>query len=160
MDKFRQFYTENRDKLHGYLLRRTGNFNTAADLVQETFARYLEKYRNREQSPPLLYRIGRNLFLDQVRQNGKNVPLEEQDLALAGRSQEEDYILREQMEMMLASLAQLDDDDRRILSLVAGDNLTYEQIGKALGYSVANVKVRVHRARRKLRKLMLEHAHE
>jgi RNA polymerase sigma-70 factor (ECF subfamily) len=160
MDRFRQFYTENRDRLHGYLLRRTGNFSTAADLVQETFARYLEKYRNIEQSPSLLYRIGRNLFLDQIRREGKTVPLEEQDVAIAGRSQEEDYILREQTKTMLASFSQLDNDDRRILIMVAVDDLTYDQIGKALGYSVANVKVRVHRARRKLRQLMLEHAHD
>lgn len=67
MHKFRQFYIDNGDKLFGYLLRKSGNTHLAADLVQETFTRYLERYRNREQSPALLFTIGRNLFYDQMR---------------------------------------------------------------------------------------------
>ena len=52
-------------------------------------------------------------------------------------------------------MQKLKPDDREILSLAAGDgNLSYQQIGEITGNSEANVKVRIHRARLKLREIL------
>jgi RNA polymerase sigma-70 factor (ECF subfamily) len=46
-------------------------------------------------------------------------------------------------------------DDREILSLATGDgNLSYQQIGEITGNTEANIKVRIHRARVKLREIL------
>lgn len=159
MDRFRQFYTENRDRLHGYLLRRTGSLSATADLVQETFVRYLERYRDREHSPALLYSIGRNLFIDQWRQDSRTVPLRD-DLPGNRPDQEQTCILREQSQKIIAAIETLGDDERDLLALVVGGNLNYQQIADMRGYTVANVKVKIHRARQKIRKLMQEEGYE
>ena len=159
MDRFRQFYTENRDRLHGYLLRRTGSVSATADLVQETFVRYLERYRDREHTPALLFSIGRNLFIDQWRRDSRTVPLRD-DLPGNRPDQEETCILREQSRKILTAMESLSDDERELLALVIGGDLNYQQIADMRGYSVANVKVKVHRARQKIRQLMQEEGHE
>ncbi len=158
MPKFRQFYIDNGDKLFGYLLRKSGNIHLAADLVQETFTRYLERYRHREESLALLFTIGRNLFYDQMRRNTRIIPDEE-----IGRKsvadEEEIYIAKEESGKILAAMAQLGEDERDILALVVSSGLGYQEIADIRKCSVANIKVKVHRARQKLRNLLQENDH-
>lgn len=158
MHRFRQFYIDNGEKLFGYLLRKSGNTYLAADLVQETFTRYLERYRNHKQSPALLFTIGRNLFYDQMRFLKRFSPEEEisQDSV---EGQEEKYIAKEESNRILAAMAQLGDDERDILALVVSSELNYQEIADIRQCSLANIKVKVHRARQKLKKLLQENSH-
>jgi RNA polymerase sigma-70 factor (ECF subfamily) len=158
MNRFQQFYIDNGDKLFGYLLRKSGNMHLAADLVQETFTRYLERYRNREQSPALLFTMGRNLFYDQIRFNKRFGAEEEIGHALVP-GQEESYIANEESDRILAAMARLGDDERDILALVVSSGLCYQEIADIRQCSVANIKVKVHRARQKLKKLLQENDH-
>jgi RNA polymerase sigma-70 factor (ECF subfamily) len=153
MEKFRQFYTENREKLFGYLLRKSGSVHLAADLAQESFTRYLERYRNHDLSAALLFTIARNSFYDHVRRQHPQVALEELPPDMAD-DQERLYIIREESRHVLDALQQLDEDDRDILSLVVSSGLTYGAIAVIKGCSEVNIKVRVHRARQKLRQLL------
>jgi len=154
MNKIRQFYIEYKDKLFGYLLRKTGNSVLAADLVQETFTRYMEKYREHEQSPALLFTIGRNLFYDEIR-NSRFIAREDIVQGMIA-DQEETYIAREQANKILAAMAKLGDDERDVLALVVSSVLSYQEIADIRKCSVANIKVKVHRARQKLKKLLQE----
>jgi RNA polymerase sigma-70 factor (ECF subfamily) len=155
MDAFRKFYTDNGARLLGYLLRKSGNYHLAADLVQETFARYLERYRNRELSVALLFTIGRNIFYDHVRRQRDCVALDE-SFPSPVDDQEHLYLVKEEMRRVLAAMRQLDDDDRDLLSLVVSSGLTYREIAAIRGCSEANIKITVHRARQKLRQLLPE----
>jgi len=156
MENFQQFYTDNRDKLFGYLLRRTGCVSLAADLVQESFTRYLERYRHAAQSTALLFTIGRNLFYDQMRRNRHMVVAELEEMGSAV-DQESRYIVDEQSRRLLQGMKQLDDDDRDILSLVVNSGLSYREIATIHNCSEANIKVKVHRTRKRLRKILEEH---
>ncbi len=158
MHKFRKFYIDNRDKLFGYLLRKSGNKYLAADLVQETFTRYMERYRNQEQSPALLYTIGRNLFYDEMRHNNRLVSGEEISKDTVA-DQEEAYIAKEESSKILAAMDRLGEDERDILALVVSSGLGYQEIADIRQCSVANIKVKVHRARQKLKKLLQENTH-
>ena len=77
MEAFRIFYTEQRDRLYGYLARKSGNCTLAADLVQETFARCWERYRHRELTASLLFAVGRNLLYDHARRSRHEVRMPE-----------------------------------------------------------------------------------
>lgn len=158
MNRFRQFYIDNGEKLFGYLLRKTGNTALAADLVQESFTRYLERYKDREQSPALLYTIGRNLFYDQVRHDKRSIPSDDIQLQSTA-NQEESYINREESSRVLGAMAQLKDDERDILALVVASGLSYQEIADIRDCTVANIKVKVHRARHKLKKILQENSH-
>jgi RNA polymerase sigma-70 factor (ECF subfamily) len=158
MHKFLKFYIDNRDKLFGYLLRKSGNKHLAADLVQETFTRYMERYRNQEQSPALLYTIGRNLFYDEMRHNNRLVSGEEISKDTVA-DQEEAYIAKEESSKIFAAMERLGEDERDILALVVSSGLGYQEIADIRQCSVANIKVKVHRARQKLKKLLQENTH-
>ena len=68
------------DKLYRYCYFRVRDVQTAEDLVQETFLRWLDHYpgqRERE-ALPTLYTIARNLCVDVTRQR-ETLPLQETD---------------------------------------------------------------------------------
>lgn len=155
MEKFRQFYSEHREKLFGYLLRKSGSVHAAADLVQETYTRYLERYRNQELSVALLFTIARNSFYDQMRNQRQQAELAEVPPAMV-EDQEHRFLVREESRQVLAALQELDEEDRDILSLVVSSGLSYREIAAIKGCSEGAVKVRVHRARKQLRKALPE----
>ena len=160
MKRFQQFYTDNGDKLFGYLLRKSGSTHLAADLVQETFTRYLERYRNREESSALLFTIGRNLFYDHVRQQKNNGIHLDDTVQSTFADQEESYIVRQELKKIMAAMEQLGEEERDILNLVVTSGLKYKDIAEVRGCSLANIKVIVHRARKKLKKYMKENINE
>ncbi len=153
METFRKFYTDNSQRLFGYLLRKSGSSHLAADLVQESFTRYLERYRNRELSLALLFTIGRNLFYDHVRRQHHEAGPEAMPPDTM-HNQEQAYIVREASQQVLAALQQLDEEDRDILALVVSSGLSYREIAQIRECSEANIKVKVHRARQRLRQLL------
>ena len=154
MKAFRTFYLENGEHLFGYLLRKSGNAQLAADLVQDTFTRYLSQYRTRELSVALLFTMARNMFYDHMRKQRPQASLEELDAQASMEDQEHLYIVREESRLVLKAMQQLDEEDRDILSLVVSSGLSYREIAGIKGLSEAAVKVRVHRTRQQLRTIL------
>ncbi len=70
--------------------------------------------------------------------------------------EEQAYLQREESRLLLDALQQLNEEERDLLSLVASDSLNYKEIAVLCNLSEAAVKVRVHRARQKLRGLLKE----
>lgn len=155
MENFEQFYTDNRDKLFGYLLRKTGSVSQAADLVQESFTRYLERYRHGSTSPALLFTIGRNLFYDGTRR-AKRFRVVDRHTEPLAEDQEHRYLAGEESQRIQRAVAHLEEEERDILALVVNSDLSYREIAGICGCSESNVKVKVHRARKKLRRLLEE----
>jgi len=153
MERFGQFYSENKEKLFGYLLRKSGSTHLAADLVQESYTRYIERYRHQELSVALLFTIARNIFLDHVRNQRPQADIDDIPAGMAD-DQEHLFIRREESRQILAALQQLDEEDRDILSLIASSGLTYREIATIKNCSEGSIKVRVHRARQKLRAIL------
>lgn len=153
MDTFCRFYSEQCDRLYGYLARKSGNCALAADLVQESFARCWERYRHRHLTAALLFAVGRNLLYDHARKSRRETSMAEppeQEVI----DEEQAYVQREESRLMHEALQQLDEEERDLLSLVASGNLSYKEIAGICNLSEAAVKVRVHRARQKLRGLL------
>jgi RNA polymerase sigma-70 factor (ECF subfamily) len=55
---------------------------------------------------------------------------------------------------VLAAMKHLEEDERDLISLVVSSDLSYREVAEVTGISEANVKVKIHRARKKLRNLM------
>ena len=157
MNTFQKFYQDNKERLFGYLLRRTGSSYLAADIMQESFTRYLERYKDREQSPALLFTISRNLLYDQSRKNRYDYSYQDQEHG-TDRDAEKICSVREESRLVLDAFEQLGDEEREILSLVVSSGLSYREIAAVTGNSEANIKVKVHRARKKLRVILAENA--
>lgn len=157
MEEFGTFFKKQQDKLLSYLMRMTGDYHLSMDLMQESFTRYLEKYANNTRNVSLLYTIARNSFLDYKRRSYRLVALD-QDYEDFAANQADSYQIKQEYKRVLSAMKDLEDDERELLSLVLSGDLNYKEIASMTGTSEANVKVKVHRARIKIKKQL--HAEE
>lgn len=155
MDECTLFYNRHKDKLFAYLMRVTGDYYLSGDIMQESFTRLLERYGQEERSVPLLYAIARNLVLDGARRRAYTVHLEGEQ---GDRSIDQEHLLmaREEYRRVLSAMGQLAKEERGVLALAVSGEFSYREIASAAGISEANVKVKVHRARLKLREILQE----
>lgn len=59
--------------------------------------------------------------------------------------------IKQEYRRVLSAMEELEDGEREILTLVISGDLSYKEIASIIGTSEGNIKVRVHRARVKLR---------
>ena len=146
--------------LYTVAYRLSGDAHDAEDLVQEVLLRVrrgLETYRPGSLEG-WLSRIATNVYLDQVRRQGRRPlevlsddteralpPAETVDEALAARDIPAD---------VQAALAGLPPEYRAAVVLCDVVGLSYAEIGEALGVPIGTVRSRVHRARGRLRQVL------
>lgn len=153
MDECSAFYSEHKGKLFCYLMRLTGDYYLSCDIMQESFARYFKRYRDRGRNISLLYTIAKNLFRDSLRRRKKDALLEDTQEDQAA-NQEERLLVSEEYRRVVKAIQKLKDDEREILSLVLSEDFSYREIAEIVKTSEANVKVKVHRARVRLKDIL------
>lgn len=119
------------------------------DAAQETFLlawRKLGSYRRRAPFEHWLTRICLNCCYDRLRRSNREQPLVGERPA---RATDPDATM--DLRRLLAALAPV---DRFVLLLLYGEGWSAEAIAEQLGWTRVNVRVRAHRARRKLRRLL------
>lgn len=140
-------------RFFNYLLRVTADTDLAGEIFQESYARYWEHYGHREPSVGLLFTIGRNALVDHHRTR-KHALCYEDQCEDEQPDQETALIGKESYQQVLAAMSTLPPLDREVLALAVDGGFAYEEIARLTDLSVANVKVKIHRARQKLRRLM------
>jgi RNA polymerase sigma-70 factor (ECF subfamily) len=134
-------------------MRSTGDYYLSGDILQESFTRYLEKYGKKGPNAALLYTIARNALVDGRRKQGRDLQLfDEQEHSK--HNPETHLAVREDYRRVLAAMQELAPEEKDVLSLVVSSDLSYREIARITGTSEGNIKVRVHRARVKLRNMM------
>ena len=111
-----------------------------------------------------LYRIAINTSISFIRRRvargGPAVPLDHEQLMHHIESrQTHDDGAEEQLARLYDAIAQLNEVEKALVTLFLED-LSYEEMAAVLGFSVGNVGVMLHRAKKKLFTLMKEAAHE
>lgn len=154
VDKLSTFYQTHRIKLFYYLMRMTGDYYLSGDIMQESFARLLKHYGPEAQNVSLLYTIARNAVSDHFRKNGRNTELEGDDRRDQSMDPEQLLMVRQEYRKVLAAMQQLESNEREIMALVADGDFSYHEIAQITGVSEGNVRVKVHRARLKLKKIL------
>ena len=116
METYSSFYRTHKGKLFGYLMRLTGDYQLACDIMQESFTRFLEHYAGNSLNPSLLYTIARNAVLDNARKKGQRTDNSEPvDDRLP--DPEKQLLIREEYRNVLTAMQQLKKTERDILSL-------------------------------------------
>jgi RNA polymerase sigma-70 factor (ECF subfamily) len=140
-----------------YMLR---DLQDAQDAAQEVFLkayRGLEGFRPDASLYTWLYRIAVNTCLDYKRKSRREAfrsePLTE-DLPSGDRSPQQLYESRKITEAIQIALEKLPEKLRAAIVLREIEELSYEEIAKALHTSVGTVKSRISRAREQLRHLL------
>jgi RNA polymerase sigma-70 factor (ECF subfamily) len=147
-------------RIFRYIMSMVRDTAEAEDLTQETF---LRAYRRRDSlqdegaQTAWLYRIATNVCLDRLRQYARRAPMESEtdldqvDIAEPDTPSLQQVIERDEMSACVQSyLNRLSDSYRAVILLHDMHELTSPEIAQLLGESLSAVKIRLHRARRKL----------
>lgn len=150
--RFEEVYAANRGPILGYVLRRTGNPHDAADVLAETF---LTAWRRLDDVPPgdqarlWLYGVARRVLANQQRGEHRRSELADRLRAeLMTAYQEPEYA--GELAGIAAAFRGLPGADRELLALVSWEGLDNGQAAAVLGCSRNAVRIRLHRARRRL----------
>lgn len=142
-------------RLEGYFLRSLGRPQVAKDLTQQTF---LHLHRARADFSagrpvrPWIYTIAANVKRMYARTRGRRPeapydPEVHEQITPAGASTPEQRAVRR-------ALAQLPDGQREVVLLHWYEGLTFPEVAAAVGASTSAVKVRAHRAYKRLRAVL------
>jgi len=150
----RIFFEENSKKVFGYMLKMSGNREDAEDCFQDCFIKYSEKYPDRL-SLPLLFTVAKSICIDNIRKNRKFISFEH-DIEGTSSDPETHASENETAKTLMKAMEKLSEQERQLISMAGADGLKYEEIAEITGLTTANIKVIIHRARKKLRKLLTE----
>lgn len=159
-EDFRRLYTTVLPILFRVACRIAGNEEAAEDLCQEAFFRYHEKemsFPNPEEAKFWLIRVVKNSALNYAKRRERERRAYQKAFREDQRTGEtgEDLLLRKETKLeVLEALERLPENLRIVLILKEYGELNYREIGRALGISEGNVKVRVFRARERLAALL------
>ena len=150
-------------RLIAYGVARTGSLPAAEDVAQEALLALVRRWRKAgppESAAAFVFAIARRRVRRVLARRALMVPLD----VLRGRearapSVEEAYVTRAELRSALTDLRALPRRDREALLLRAIGGLSYEEISSVGGSSVAAIKMRVSRARRRLNEFQEEANH-
>ncbi|HNW61134.1 MAG TPA: sigma-70 family RNA polymerase sigma factor [bacterium] len=147
-------------ELFGFLLYLCGNRTQAEDLVQETFLRALQALKHYQFRAPFrawLFRIAVNLHHDERRRRQVRKPAEydvadEENLHLFTADPGPDMLAErsEQVQALHQALTLLPRQLRLVVVMRDLQEMSYAEIGLALGWRPGTVKSRLFRARQEL----------
>ena len=158
---FQHVYDEFQPRIRRYLTRLAGP-GQADDLSQETFTRVsqaLAGFRGEAALSTWIYRIATNVAFDRARSPGFQLQArtaEPEALAALGAvpAIEQDIASREMSECVRAYVDQLPADYRTVVVLSELEELPDREIALVLGISLEAAKIRLHRARARLRQML------
>ena len=158
---FQRVFDEFQPRIRRYLARLAGP-GEADDLTQETFARVsqaLAGFRGEAALSTWIYRIATNVARDRARSPGFQLQAraaEPEALAALGTAPaiEQDIARREMSECVRDYVDQLPADYRTVVVLSELEELPDREIAEVLGISLEAAKIRLHRARARLRQML------
>lgn len=148
-------------RIFNFLARMTMDRNLAEDLTQNVFLRlikYRNSYREGARFQSWIYQIARNVFSDhyQAEKNKYNNFVDVENLR-DEIGDHDDREVQEEKEMILhRSMAKLTVEQRELLVLTRYQQMKYEEVALLMDTTVANIKVKVHRAINRLREYYFE----
>jgi len=164
---FNEIYQEFQPKIRHYLSRMLGD-QAAEDIAQEVFAgvsRSLDSFQGRSSFSTWIYRIATNTALDKLRspsfkRPSENIPLEECAgiadrnvwTGQTGSTVDQEFVRKEMGACVREFVDRLPPDYRAVLILSELEGFKNREIADILEISLDNVKVKLHRARTRLKK--------
>lgn len=143
------------------VLRMTNDYDASQDLTQETFIKVfmnIRKVKSAEHFRPWMCTIARNLVRDYFRKVKRHSTISFDNIKdLHGQSNIE--LTRRRM-IIQNALAQLTEKDRMLLTLAYYQGMSFDEVAQVMKMTASNVKISMHRARRRLRKHLEGYEHE
>lgn len=145
-------------RLFNFLAQMTMERTIAEDLTQNVFLRmlkYRNSYREGAKFQSWIFQMARNVFVDHY-QEAKNKSGMVKMENLPDKIDEQNHDVEQQERVLHLSLQRLPEEQRELLVLTRFQHMKYEEVAQIMNTSVANIKVKVHRAINKLREHYFE----
>lgn len=165
--RFDAIYAQYDRRVLAYCVYVIGDRDKANDVFQEVFIKtytMLHTIRDEDKTANWLFRIARNECLNSMksrqRDDRRHVSIDEDfDIAQPHPPSMENL---DRTEHLKWALAQLSEEHRDALLLAEFEGFSLKEIAEMTGATVSNVKVRIHRAKLKMQKLLqpILHDHE
>ena len=158
-DQYAALVDTYKDMAYNIAFRMLGDADAAKDMAQESFIsayNALGEFKFNSRFSSWLYRIVVNKCRDHFRAGRETVPVGEicEYVAGTGRSPEQAASCRQTGDAVQQALNGLPPDYREVIILKHIEGLDYQEIADLLEVSVSALKVRAHRGREMLRKLL------
>lgn len=156
---FNEVYAKYKQRIFVYCLQFMQNKDAAEDVFQDVFIKVFKHESElalKENVAAWLFTVARNTCLNAIRDRGivqRHVEYVEPD-ALAFHAGSMPTIECDVKDYIEWALNKLPPDQREVIVLREFQEFSYDEIAEVTGTSIANVKVRIFRARQRLRKIL------
>lgn len=157
---FDEIYSRYSAKVYTYCRKVLNNAPAADDIFQDTFEKFLESTnvdRNMTNVAGFLIKIARNLCLNEKdKKYNEMLAIEDFQLPIYDKSFEK----KEMNEILNIALDALPEKYREVLILKEFLDFSYQEIADALGSTLPVVRIRIYRAKTKLREILAPYFEE
>jgi len=143
----RQVFDAEESPLLRYAHGLVGQRETAEDLVQDAFLKLHAHWEQVTHPRAWLFRCTRNLALSYLREHRREIPMDANH-EWEGNTPDPEHALGklEAIGTLQLLVAELQEDDRTLITLKYQEGLKYDQISQRTGLSVSNVGYKLHHA--------------
>lgn len=168
---FEQLINRYKNSVFTIIYRMTGQYQEAEDICQDVFITVYQKlhqYDSSKRFAPWIHRIAINTTISALRKKNKVITLNfDESYSQPEREYRYDYgdpqLFLERNELkaeIKTAFTSLPDSYQVVLAMRYQLDLDNQEIAEALGISKENVEVKIHRARKSMRKAVLKNRDE
>ncbi len=161
-EQFQQLFTENKDRVFRICCSYVKSDDRRQDLFQEIFMNIwsnLDSFRGKSHINTWIYRISINTSINfcrlQSKIDNRCKEIKQDILSVDEQKLQDKYAEEEDIQKMFAAINELPVLEKSIISLVL-EGVDHVQIAQICGISEGNVRVKFHRIKKKLQKMMEE----
>lgn len=160
MQKIEKIYKDYYQIVYKYLFCLTHDKDLSEDLAQETFVKMIkniDKFEGKSKLSSWLCEIAKNLWIDYLRKNKKQVQIvksEDKDIDIEIQSDENienEYIEKEEKDNVKEKIDSLDEISKKVIYLRIHGELSFKEIGDVLGKTENWARVTFYRGKQKLK---------
>ena len=154
---FVQQLEKNQNIVHKICRLYTHDRESHNDLFQEITIqlwRAYPKFRGDSKFSTWMYRVALNTAITLYRKSKRRIQTQDyENISFKIQAEEYDDTTEQQLELMYAALKELNDIDKALVFLYLEDK-SYKEISQTLGISEINARVKMNRAKEKLRRIL------
>lgn len=154
-----QIYKQYKPKVFGYIVSRTNDINTAEDICADVFLKIYDKLDSFDSTKASIstwiYTITHNTVVNYYRGIHETTEYE-QELPDINNQTEEQFINKENLELLAKALEQLEERERDVIIFHYYSRLTLKEIGLKMGYSYSYMKILHNKALDNLKQKLLK----
>ena len=150
---FSEVYARYSPRVYAYCRRYLGDYDAARDVFQETFLHFFQNCRNEkplENLQSFLLMIARNLCNNQLSRAKQTTEYQDYMSSVSDTKNEREELL----DLVKTAIELLPPEYREIFVLREYDGMSYSEIADITGEPMSQVKIKIFRAKQKVREIL------